>query len=226
MDEPKELALKDIVNRYPKNTLILEVGFGDAEFLKALAKKGFHNLIATETSEICIVNARKKVNIVKYFLTNDPLILQIQQPLITCCFEVIEHLQDPKSFLQKLPGSTLYLSTPNRSRWYVRLFRKFEKWDFPPNHLHRFNVTDLHSLLAQASWSPEILESTIVKPHEILRSIFSRSVESNNYDVARPKRRWLTSNARRALIPVTWCTTVLLNWKGYRGVSFYVKAVR
>lgn len=234
MDAPKELALRDINKHFSKSTPILEIGFGRGEFLENLLHDGYINLSATEVSCKCIEDfGSKHKGQVELLLSNDPHLEQVVPRIeIACCFEVIEHLNDPSTFLKNIPGKTLYLSTPNPNRWLPTLTSKyirkaiFEKWDYPPNHLHRFTISDLYSLLYKAGYITMNIYPTKVDYHTLLRSIVPGGPNSENYDDMRPKYPWITSNIRRAATPITYTAAKVLTALKYQGISYYVKAVR
>ncbi len=227
MDAPKVLALQDICKDCTEYAEILEIGFGDGSFLKALIKAGYGPL-GVEVSEVCV--ERAKEDIPNVFLVNAETISQFSGDVI-CCFEVIEHLEDPEGFIKRLPGQRLYLSTPNPNRWLPRLSGRFlgksiyETWDYPPNHLHRFEQAELIGLLREGGYTEIEVKETPVELHTILTSIVRRG-NSENYDDLRPMHPGITGMIRRALIPATFLIATALNMLGYRGVSYYVKASR
>lgn len=226
MDAPKVLALQDICDS-GASVDILEIGFGDGSFLRELIKAGYAPL-GVEVSEICV--ERAKEDIPNVFLVNAETV-QGWVGEVICCFEVIEHLEDPGGFIKQLPGQRLYLSTPNPNRWLPRLSKHllgrsiYETWDFPPNHLHRFQQADLIGLLRAGGYTEIKVKETPVQLHTILTSIVGRG-NSENYDDLRPKHPGITGTIRRALIPATFLIASALNILGYRGVSYYVKASR
>src|SRR5439155_1585740 len=66
-------------------------------------------------------------------------------------FEVVEHLDDPLSFLRELTGilednGRIFLSTPSRER--TKFFD--DSWDFPPHHFTRWNNVSLRFALEAA----------------------------------------------------------------------------
>jgi len=226
MDAPKELALQDIKRNVPINTVstpILEIGFGDGQFMDQLYHSGYI-VAGTEISELCV----DKIDVLHVaFVTTNP----VEEPGyknidVVCCFEVIEHIENVQQFVNNFPGKTLYLSTPNPNRWYHRLTGKYEKWDFLPNHLQRFSIPYIEHLLKNAGYQEVIVSTTKVQAHTILRSFFSRSTDSDNYDDVRSQGCWFTKLARICALPATIPFTFLLNLFGYEGSSYYVRATR
>lgn len=72
---------------------------------------------------------------------------------------VIEHIQDPVSFLRKAsevvaPGGTLVLMTGDYGSWWAR--KRGEEWPLyhDVGHLHFFNRESLHEALARAGFTP------------------------------------------------------------------------
>ncbi len=229
MDAPKVLTLKDIFKNDPVYADILEIGFGDGSFLKALIEAGYDPL-GIEVSKVCVERAIEHIPDANVFLVNAENVSKFLGDVV-CCFEVIEHLEDPGEFIKRLPGQTLYLSTPNPNRWLPRLSARFlgrsiyESWDYPPTHLHRFEQADLVSLLRAGGYTDIEVKETRVELHTILTSIVRRG-NSDNYDDLRPRHAGITGTIRRALIPATFLIATALNMLGYRGVSYYVKASR
>lgn len=252
MDSPKILALHDIQSRLDETMRILEVGFGDASFVKELCDMGF-SVVGTEVSEGMVKKAQEKVPQASILLSGDPSDLPYDFAAV-CCFEVFEHLEDPEAFARKLPGPLLYASVPNPWRWYPRLTGRYEYWDFPPNHLWRYcacnaagpddhepgcklgdekqvapsqRAMSLRWLLQQAGYTKITMQPTQVQAHDLLRIIPIRRV-SGDYDDMRRRSKLglLTSAGRRMLIPATMPAAAVLNLLGQSGVSYYIRASR
>ena len=226
MDAPKEITLWDITHKYPKGTRILDIGFGNAEFLKALCPYDY-KLCGTEISPSCVENA--------YRILGNKVKLMCGELLpetdVVCCFEVVEHVEDPSKFLKGLPGKALYLSTPNPHRWLPEITKKligkaiYEKWDYPPNHLHRFEQSQLVDMLHEAGYKKVKVYNTKVQHHNILSSIVRRK-NTENYDDMRPKHPHITGNIRKLLTPATIALSIVFNLLKLKGVSYMVKAER
>ncbi len=225
MDAPKELALTDILKTVPKGSRILDVGFGDALFLKSLIPHGY-KLAGTEVSSICIRNAQKTLD-GKVTLIHGEHIPPGAD--VICCFEVIEHLENPLEFLESLPRSILYLSTPNPHRWFPEITKLllgrpfYEKWDDPPNHLRRYERSELLVLLEESGYTSIEITSTKVQHHTILSSLVRRK-NTDNYDDMRPKHPGITKTVRRLFIPITFLMSTILNLLNFKGGSYSVKA--
>ncbi len=226
MDAPKEIALWDITHKYPRGTRILDVGFGDALFLKSLVPHGY-KLTGTEISSTCVENA--------YRILGDKAKLMcgglLPETDIVCCFEVVEHVEDPLKFLKGLPGKALYLSTPNPHRWLPDITKKlfgrpiYEKWDYPPNHLRRFEVSEIRDMLYEAGYIRVNIYNTKVQHHNILSSIVRRR-NTDNYDDMRPKYPYITRTIRKLLTPATITLSIIFNLLKFKGISYIIKAER
>jgi SAM-dependent methyltransferase len=73
------------------------------------------------------------------------------------CFEVLEHVQQPRELVKKIyrlltPGGYFIMSVPNRNRLDVKLGRRAE-WDYPPNHLTRWSKEVLNSFLTRIGFT-------------------------------------------------------------------------
>jgi len=102
-------------------------------------------------------------------------------PLVVC-FEVIEHLYDPRTLIQTIrgllePGGTLVLSTPYHGFWKNLLLAVSGKWDahLQPlrhgGHIKFFSVDTLRSLLREEGLEIEAM-------HRVGRSLpaFAKSM--------------------------------------------------
>ena len=132
----------DLAQKDWKGKKILDVGCGTGEFLAELQKKGCE-VWGIDFDPIAIRVGRK------HFLLKNLYAMPINKffeatplPIFDCitCFEVIEHVDNPKQLLLNLvahikPAGKIFLSTPSRERMGAHL----NGWDYPPNHLSRWN---------------------------------------------------------------------------------------
>ncbi|MEK7510262.1 MAG: class I SAM-dependent methyltransferase [Patescibacteria group bacterium] len=130
-----------------KNKIILDVGCGTGEFLAELEKRGAIAWgIDFDSSAIGI--ARKHFGLRHlYAMSIEDFGAHIPHPRfdVVTCFEVLQYSDHPMIFLEMVrnvlgPEGVIFLSVPSRERivanWYA--------WDFPPNHLTRWNREALH----------------------------------------------------------------------------------
>jgi len=134
-----------------KGGKILEIGSSTGEFLKKAQETGY-----TATG---IDSARKTAEFAhSYFGLENIYPFTIQELIaqkpdekydIIAFFQVLEHIDDVPSFVKSVkkllkPGGFIAISVPNRDRWRFHSERFFmEKWDQPPSHLTRWNISSL-----------------------------------------------------------------------------------
>jgi SAM-dependent methyltransferase len=134
----------------PRGGRLLDLGCGVGNFLAAARKKGFevqgvefnHNAVLFAQSHYGIQSVF--ADSVEGFRSTHPA----EQFDVVSFFEVLEHQEDPASFLAiarafLAPGGHIALSVPNRNRW----LHGFESLDFPPNHLTRWSPRALRNFL-------------------------------------------------------------------------------
>lgn len=252
MDYPKILSLEDIHNRLTKRSRILEIGFGNGEFLGKLCEEG-HSVVGTEVSARMVEETRKRIPEATMLLNDQPSKVDGNFDAV-CCFEVLEHVPDPISLARQFPANRIYASVPNAGRWYPKLTGRYEYWDFPPNHLWRFcnceplgpdrhdqdcklqdarnlaknqQSMPLRWLLKEAGYTQVTVRPTPVQAHDLLRMIPLRKV-TGNYDDMRHNSKFgmLTSAGRRLMTPLTMPAAGILNLFGSYGVSFYITGTR
>ena len=121
---------------------LLDVGCGSGEFLAKAEKKGAA-VWGFDFDGVAILAAKKHFGLSRvYAMTLEEFAQKVNPPKfdIITCFEVIEHVDDPGQLIERLigllkPEGKIVLSTPSRER----LVPNSNMWDFPPNHLTRWN---------------------------------------------------------------------------------------
>jgi len=129
---------------------VLDVGCGTGEFLAATQEKGAEPW-GVDFDESAIRAAQKHFGLQHVYAMPLEEFLKkegIPEFDIITCFEVIEHVDDPRALLKLLhsklqPQELLFLSTPSRDR----VLPDLNSWDFPPNHLSRWNAESLQNIL-------------------------------------------------------------------------------
>ena len=225
MDPPKKRALEHLAATVGTTRGVLEVGFGDGQVLGQLLATGYRNVYGTEVSVRMVdsVGARTPELEGRLFHTDDPRVAADVEAVL--CFEVLEHVQEPEGLARRFPGRVLYASVPNPDRWYHAITRSYEAWDYPPNHLHRFTRSDLVALLERAGYTTASIEAMPMTARDILMP-FTRRVNVADYDEMRDSRTWYRAMANFMLLPLVWPIARLLGGVGFKGSSFYIRAVR
>jgi 2-polyprenyl-3-methyl-5-hydroxy-6-metoxy-1,4-benzoquinol methylase len=91
------------------------------------------------------------------------------------CGDLIEHLRDPRSFLERVrpllrPGGRLVLSTPNVANWSIRVGLLFGRFRYTPRgildrtHSHLFTRKTLIECLEAAGYRVTVLDFTVPVP--------------------------------------------------------------
>ena len=138
---------------------------------------------------------------------------------IVGCFQVLEHVEDPRAFLARIrealnPGGWLFVSVPNPDR-YMLYFER-ESWDLPPHHLTRFSKNALGMLFDQTGFKlTKIIPRPIVDSDRevIFKEVYRR--------MAWPRR------LRQALkLPIRAASYPLAMWmrRVFEGQDLYVAA--
>lgn len=137
---------------------ILDVGCGAGAFLAATRTLGFEAW-GTDLDRRSVEQARNRRGLENvHALTLDEFVDRYcSQGLrfdVISFFEVLEHQDDPRHFLQKArsilrPGGRIVGSVPNRDRWAADRDRATEAChgDFPPHHFFWFSERSLQFLL-------------------------------------------------------------------------------
>lgn len=156
---------------------LLDVGFGQGEFLNAARNLNL-DLWGIDIAERNIEMAKRNYNLQNIYaesLEDFANKESIEKFDILTAFELLEHLPDPASFLdlaKKTLKSQGYLviSTPNLDRFGgVK-----EDWDFPPNHLFRWNKNTLIKLLEAKNFKViKIIEQPFTRDFFFIRGTLS-----------------------------------------------------
>lgn len=172
---PRVELVKALLNKHrlPAPKILLEVGAGWGQFLEVAREKRLaKNYIAVEPSEGCADKLKEKgFRVIKEMIEN----VKIKEKIdAIACFELIEHLFDPKEFIKSCyrllaPGGIIILSTPNESGFDLRVLGKLSDNIAGPNHLNYFNRASLEKLLESQgfgiieSLTPGKLDADIVR---------------------------------------------------------------
>lgn len=166
-------------NKFVNKGKLLDIGCGTGRFAASCRAKGF-DVVAIDFNKDSIRVAKNHWKLdCAYQMSFDEFRSKFPNDEFNAItfFEVLEHQEKAQSFIEKIKGSLkpqgyIALSVPNRDRWNF-LPRMF---DYPPNHLTRWNCDALKNLLTQAGF--EIIEIkeipfTIPAARQIISSNFN-----------------------------------------------------
>ena len=183
---PRFNVLLPILSVLPRGKL-LDVGCGFGNFMLIARKRGFE-VFGMEASQeaVKIANEKFGLNVVRASKFEElPEDWKGPYKVITA-FEVVEHLQDPKSFFQDvynmledkgifLMSCPMFYSFENLAKGY----RKYKWWlpDYPPNHLTRWKPWTLYYALKQTGFSKIFIFTEALIPDSVLEGIDVKEVE-------------------------------------------------
>jgi 2-polyprenyl-3-methyl-5-hydroxy-6-metoxy-1,4-benzoquinol methylase len=123
-----------------KNESILEVGVGEGYFLQSAKKDNFTNLVGVELNPRAAGRARQLGFTVHELPLKHLSEVNPERFDVICSFQVLEHVPDPREFLEGMigmlrPGGRLILSVPNAQvmRWIDPACQ--DLLNSPPHHM-------------------------------------------------------------------------------------------
>ena len=148
---PKLKVSTNKFKKYKKKN-ILDIGAGLGIFLLELKKKWPNaNLFAVEPSKLMADKCRSN-NIKVYENTIEKMNSTKNKFDVITCFELFEHLYDPKHFLKKIykllnKNGIFYLTTLNGMGFDIQMLGKYSNSIYPPYHINFFNPKSIELLL-------------------------------------------------------------------------------
>lgn len=168
---------------------LLDIGCGQGEFLGAASKRLHLDLWGIDIAKKNVDFVRKKFHLDKIYNETPGNFLRrsgLPKFDIVTMFEVLEHLHNPKEILNEIkqiisPEGYLVLSVPNGRR-----FGKIcEDWDYPPNHLFRWNKKSISMFLESQGFAVDtVVEEPFSREFFFIRGVFSLGVAH------RMKEKW------------------------------------
>ncbi len=229
LEPAKKIALKRIKATLTRESAVLDVGFGNGEFIRALLDSGYFPLGVDSSYEACF-NARRQFPGDYYSWDTVPSELS-GVVRTTTCFEVIEHLENPEALLRTFPRGPVIFSIPNPDRWWTKLTGGYEPWDYPPNHLKRYSPTELATLLSSCGFTNLDIRQLPVHYSEVLQPLYSWIFyklgllkNSNRPGIKKRRLHLLGKMLRIASYPFTAPVALLLTKAGYKGMSLLAYA--
>jgi 2-polyprenyl-3-methyl-5-hydroxy-6-metoxy-1,4-benzoquinol methylase len=142
----------------------LDVGCGEGNVARALRDAGADFIAGIELDPAAAAHAREALDAVAVGRVEDTLD-ELPGPWDTvCCYDVLEHLADPYTVLERLrarsaPGARLHVSVPNARHvsLFVDLFVRgsfgYTEWGHRDStHLRWFTRRDIVDALEDAGW--------------------------------------------------------------------------
>lgn len=142
-----EKQVKKLYNYYNfSNTVLIDIGCGDAFVINKLQKKfNFNTSIAVDTNfTIEIVNILKNNNNILYLNSLDQVFIEEKKSYIIILNDVVEHVEDHLSFIReindkiikKVENLSFYITVPAHQKLYGQ-------HDIDLGHYRRYKVFDL-----------------------------------------------------------------------------------
>lgn len=171
------LRVRGWIRHLPKPGSALEVGCGDGWMLGALRDRGWR-VVGSERSTDGARTAASTNGIPMFVGGLDAL--GVSRFNLVILFQVLEHLGDPLSTLQKSadllePGGIMVVAVPNAGSWQARVFgRSWFHLDVP-RHLHHFSPDTLGRAFQQVGL--RVIRTRVVSPEHdpygVLQSILN-----------------------------------------------------
>jgi len=149
---------------------LLDIGCGRGNFLREAEINGY-SVTGIDFDRTNISIAREAFGLQSvYAMTIEEFIVKYPQKKfdVITFFEVLEHVHDPKMFLENvrrllIPSGYIALSVPNRKR----LVNTIAYLDKPPYHLTRWSKTALTNFLCQGGFVPIHIRTSSVRSNDL-----------------------------------------------------------
>ena len=147
-----------LVKNIPVGSKILDIGFGTGDLLAELAKRRC-NVWGMDIDKNGVEFAQNYFGLKNLYALSDKDFFNLPNlpkfDMITF-FELIEHLDNPLEFIQRVSGALkeegkVVVSSPSRERVLPNLL----ECDFPPHHLIRWNKESMENLFSKAGLEVE-----------------------------------------------------------------------
>ena len=146
-----------LINQYDvREKCIIEIGCGKGDFLRSLCAKGNNSGLGFDPGyepQVTVPGSTNDVTIIQDYYSEQ--YAHYQADLI-CCRHVLEHVQDPRSFICSLRrtiknqgSTTVYFEVPN----VLFTLRDLAIWDLIYEHCSYFNTTSLTYLFATSGFT-------------------------------------------------------------------------
>lgn len=146
-------VISEIKKRHASCASVLEVGCGSGSFLEVLKSEPSISAVGLDTEPGAIARCREKsfeayAEDIEIYLSRDPS----RRFDFVVAFHCLEHVSQPKKFLQAMfgamkPGGRVFVSTPYSPMSFETGW--FDPLNHPPHHMTRWNSRMYEELAAQ-----------------------------------------------------------------------------
>lgn len=238
--QPLKWNMRQFIQNPPylqaKGKRLLDVGCGTGKFMLAAQALGFDVYgVDFDTEQIALARLHGLTNVSAQDFFSFLGTTTDRFDVVTG-FEVIEHFDNPKTFLELAyrvlkPGGFLALTTPNRCGFV----HKNAPSDFPFHHLTRWDKHSLGSFVKAAGFSGVSVREEI--PVDYVLSKFRFGVRSQLKKIFSRKKQTAetTGGIERSLVvaggikdkilrPLAWCIAAVLFLCGLKGQELFLIA--
>ena len=181
--KPRALFLKENISSKHLNGNLLEIGSAYGYFCEEVKKLNlFKKVIAIEpTPDLAKVLRNKKIDVIESSYEEAKLNFKFD---VIVNFEVIEHLFDPKEFLEWCfnnlnPGGCLYITCPNIGGFETTVLGK-ESDTVDHEHLNLFNTVSIKKMVENVGFEKVILSTPGVLDFDIVKQMYlSKKINKN-----------------------------------------------
>ena len=182
---------------------LLDVGCGTGAFLAAAQRRGWEvSGIDFDAVGVRVARERLGVDSVEPWTLEELIDRRPGERFdAVTAFEVLEHVEEPRDFLERCfgltkPGGHFAVSVPFRDRWP----RWNEAWDEPPHHMTRWSRKALLAALGRAGFEPIDVRTGWIGSGMMLRSRIRFGIVSRELDRASAAPENGASHLRRAAL--------------------------
>jgi SAM-dependent methyltransferase len=155
---------RDIITRYKQRGAILDVGCSSGSFLASMGS-GRWKLYGIEMNGLVAEKAKshRRAEVFVGDVMDAPF--RPNSFDVVTCFDVLEHLYQPREFLQRVlgwlrPGGIFFAKVPNIDSWEARLFGTYWFGLELPRHLYHFSRRSLRPLITDLGFREVCITAT------------------------------------------------------------------
>lgn len=226
----------------PKGKTLLDLACGTGEFLVIMQNLGYE-VYGVDFNERAVDFFKNNLGIKNVYKEDVIKFLEDKKEEydVITAFEIIEHLDNPKKLLELVhralkPGGYFAFSVPNRERYFGKISPEIEIWDFPYQHLTRWNLESLKNFIKNypfeaimakkeipISWFMSrlriLIESVFKKESQKDKELITGPVEKIRSDIGLRKYKFMKS----AIKLITYLPALFLFYiLGFEGGGLYI----